>query len=885
MVHFRIVFPPIPRPLPPVVTGSGRVRLFLTGHSEGRGEDLCVHVNAAQVHDSKFLPRSDRHAVSIRNRRGACWGRDIGWGAKTAPSPHSLSHKLKHCCGRRQLPPRRRRGLGRRLLPLLLLLLVFITPVYAQQSSPVDDILSRLTLEQKVGQMFIVGLYGPTMNEPARDFLITMQPGGVVLFTSNTGTPDAVTRLTNSWQQTITGAGGVPLFIATDQEGGIIARLKEGFTEWPVPMVLTASGDVSLAYRTGQAMATELRAVGVNMDLAPVADLYTNLRNPIIGRRSFGSDPERTGKMLAALIRGMQAGGVLATAKHFPGHGDTDRDSHTSLPAVQYPRDELERVEFAPFRWTIAAGVESVMVAHIWYPAIDTEEIPASLSGNVVTGILRDEMDFRGLTMTDAIEMDAIDTEYSYSQASIMAINAGIDLVAFGAHVSPTSQATAMQAVIDAVKNGTIPQERIDASVRRILDAKARYGILDWMPLSPEDAGVRLRAPEHALLVEEIFEAGVTVAYDENTLLPISPDRNVLIIYPGIRPAIKFACEPLHNAANVRWSSVTESPSDGEIAGAARAAEWGDTVIVFTQNADRDLQQQALVNALPKEKTVAVALFSPYDWQSFPDVSAYVTTYSPLEPSIPAVCKLLFGAIPSRGQLPVALDGQRDFASFAATQGIVINVEGLAALPGRLTVTPLPTLTALPPTDPITETALPTFTASPVLSPTISPTHEPLESSTRAAVTPPSGAPTQIAAVSTQSSPDAVAPASIIPPSSDFNVPSWIWLAGGGLLIVGTAYGALYNAGMQAVNRYRRGFVVQKCPVCKQGHLHVETAVKHRVGIPGVSRRMVRCDHCRSLLREVGTRRWRYRINPRANSPLFDRLNNKVLDESTLKRL
>jgi beta-N-acetylhexosaminidase len=787
---------------------------------------------------------------------------------------------------RSQSPLRLRGGLGWGHLPLLaIFFLLTITPVYSQQPSRVDDLLTRLTLEQKVGQMFIVGLYGPTMNEPARNFLATMQPGGVVLFTSNTGTPDAVTRLTNSWQQTITDAGGVPLFISTDQEGGVIARLKDGFTEWPVPMVLTASGDVSLAYRTGQAMATELRAVGVNMDLAPVADLYTNLRNPIIGRRSFGSDPERTGKMLAALIRGMQAGGVLATAKHFPGHGDTDRDSHTSLPAVQYPRDELERVEFAPFRWTIAAGVESVMVAHIWYPAIDAEEMPASLSQNVVTGILRDEMDFRGLAMTDAIEMDAIDTVYSYSQASVMAINAGIDLVAFGAHVSPDSQAKAMQAVIDAVKNGTIPQERIDASVRRILDSKERYGILDWTPLPPEEAGVRLRAPEHALLVDEIFEAGVTVAYDKNAVLPITPERNVLIIYPGIRPAIKFACEPLHNAANVRWSSLTESPSDAEIASAARAAEWGDTVIVFTQNADVDRQQQALVNALPKEKTVAVALFSPYDWQSFPDVSAYVTTYSPLEPSIPAVCKLLFGAIPSRGQLPVALDGQRDFASFVATQGIVINVEGVAALPGRLTVTPLPTLTALPPTDAITETALPTFTVTPNLSPTISPTREPLESSTRTVLTPPIGAPTQIAAVSTPSASSGAITGSITSPASGFSPPPWMWLAGGVLLVGGATYGAMYNAGMQAVNRYKRGFVVQKCPVCKQGHLHVETAIKRRAGIPGVSHRMVRCDHCRSLLREVGPRRWRYRINEQVNSPLYDRLNNKVLDESTLKRL
>ncbi|NOG52361.1 MAG: glycoside hydrolase family 3 protein [Chloroflexi bacterium] len=178
----------------------------------------------------------------------------------------------------------------------------------------------------KVAQMFLVGIYGPVLNEPNRRMLQDWQPGGAVLFVSNVGTPPEVTALINDWQQTVVDAGGTPMFIATDQEGGVIARLKDGFTTFPAMMLLTATGDVSLAMRTGEAMARELSAVGVNLNLAPVADLYTNLRNPVIGRRSFGSEPQRTGQMLAGLIRGMQAGGVMATAKHFPGHGDTRHD-------------------------------------------------------------------------------------------------------------------------------------------------------------------------------------------------------------------------------------------------------------------------------------------------------------------------------------------------------------------------------------------------------------------------------------------------------------------------------------------------------------------------------------------------------------------------------
>jgi beta-N-acetylhexosaminidase len=651
---------------------------------------------------------------------------------------------------------------------VLVCLLLMFTRAQADIQS-VDSLLAEMTLEQKVAQMFLVVLYGPVLNEPGRDFLQQWQPGGVVIFNSNAGTPEAVTRLTNHWQQTVLDAGGLPMFITTDQEGGVIARLKDGFTEWPVPMLLTASGDVNLAYRVGQAMANELKAVGLNMNLAPVADLYTNLRNPVIGRRSFGSDPERTGQMLAALIRGMQAGGVMATAKHFPGHGDTDRDSHTSLPIVQYPREELERVEFAPFRWTIAAGVESMMVAHIWYPALDSVQTPASLSHNVVTRLLREDMAFRGLIMTDALEMDAIDTVYTYGEASIMAIHAGVDLVALGAHLTPNQQANAMQSVVDAVRNGQIDESRIDASVRRILDAKARYGVLDWTPLEPAGAPGRMNSAAHRTLVEEVFRAGVTIAYDRNGALPLNTSQTVALVYPGSRPLIKQSCERLHPPDVTRWLSIADTPTDDQINSANRMANSVDVIVVFTQNAANDARQQTLVRALPKEKTVAVALFSPYDWQAFPDVSAYLTTYSPLDPGIPAVCEVLFGAIPANGQLPVALDGQRDFASFVATQGIAISVnDSSVALISRQTVeqtpTLLPTLTPLPPTPIISDTPPP---------PTE--TRAPLFSSTR------------IAAVMPETSSDPTPPALVVAPEAPSPVPALL-LGGAGLLALCGVY-------------------------------------------------------------------------------------------------
>ncbi|MBC8170526.1 MAG: beta-N-acetylhexosaminidase [Anaerolineae bacterium] len=758
-------------------------------------------------------------------------------------------------------------------LPLLLILLN-LHPAAAQNSEP-QTVLATMTLEQKVAQMFLVGLYGPVLNEPGRDFLQQWQPGGVVLFDSNAGQPAQVTALINSWQQTVVDAGGVPLFVTTDQEGGTIARLKDGFTVWPVPMLLTASGKVELAYRTGQAMANELSAVGINMNLAPVADLYTNLQNPVIGRRSFGSDPERTGQMLAALIRGMQAGGIMATAKHFPGHGDTDHDSHTSLPVVRYPLEELEKVEFAPFRWTIAAGVEAMMVAHIWYPALNPEgSIPASLSPQVITGLLREDLNFRGLIMTDAIEMDAIDTQYSYGEASILAINAGVDIVAFGAHLNPNNQAEAMQDVVNAVRDGQISESRIDTSVLKILDGKARYGILDWTPLDAPSASSRMDSLGHAELVTELFQAGVTLAYDKNSILPLDGNRSVMLIYPGSRPSIKGVCSGIYPPELTRWLSVSDNPSSGEINGAVNGAASADVVVVFTQNAGSSSGQQALVNALPGEKTAAVALFSPYDWQSFPNVSAYLTTYSPLDPGIPAVCDVLFGVQPATGQLPVALDGQRDFASFVATEGITINTSGVAvALAPRETVTPLPTLTPVLLT--VTPTELP-------VTPTITETRAPLLSSTRVAVVVPP-LDNQPTAQVVDALPGTGNLALMVPPPAATNLPLPLMFGLGGVGLVLMTYAGLYAQGQRMVQRYKRGFVVQRCPVCSQGKLQVETLAKRRFGLPYVSKRTVKCPTCRSVLREVSSGQWKYRINPVENPKLHQRWHDKVVDEGQLR--
>jgi beta-N-acetylhexosaminidase len=262
-------------------------------------------------------------------------------------------------------------------------------------------------------------------------------------------------------------------------------------------------------------------------------------------------------------------------------------------------------------------------------------------------------MGFDGLIMTDALAMDAIDTAYSYEDAAVLAVQAGVDLLAFGTNAGLRTQGQAIQAVVDAVRAGVVPEERINASVRRILDVKERYGILDWQPLDVLAASERVNQEAHEELVRTVFRAGVTTVYDDRQVLPFSDDRSVAIVYPATRTQIMRECEIYHRG--IDWVGVSQSPQAEEIAWARSAARRNDTVVVFTQNAVDDPQQQILVNALPPEKTIVVALWSPYDWTTFPDISGYVATYSPLRPAVPAACALLFGAIPAQGQLPITL--------------------------------------------------------------------------------------------------------------------------------------------------------------------------------------------------------------------------------------
>lgn len=544
----------------------------------------------------------------------------------------------------------------RLLLFALLIVALSRTPFIRAQS--IDERLAAMSLEQKVGQMFMTSFYGHPLNEAARQLIAEAQPGAIVLFPSNIGTPEEITRLTNSAQQIMAEQGAPPLLIAVDQEGGIIAHLDDGFTRWPVPSLLAATQDETLIYQVGQAVAAELRAVGINMNLAPIADLLTNPNNPIIGRRAWGDDPALVGPALQAYIAGLQSGGVLATAKHFPGHGDTAEDSHTSLPVLNLNRARLDTLELAPFRATIEAQVGAIMVAHIAFPTLDPDPArPASLSGAVVQGLLREELGYDGIIMTDALDMDAIDLVYSPEAAALEAVRAGHDLIAIGAHVSPEAQMRAVRAVVEAVHNGEIAESRIDASVRRILSAKEQTGLLAWQPLEPNAASARIALESHASLVTELFRAGIALAYDDAGLLDESIAETA-VIYPASQASLQAACTAVARGP-VRWVGVSRYPSDEEIAWARDAANRSQRTIVFTENVAENPQQRALVQTLPAAQTVVVALASPFDLWHLPRPAAYVIVYSPLRAAYEPLCSILMDHAPARGQSVVDLEARR----------------------------------------------------------------------------------------------------------------------------------------------------------------------------------------------------------------------------------
>lgn len=363
-----------------------------------------------------------------------------------------------------------------------------------------------MTLRERVGQLFMLGFSGTSVSKDLASLITDYRPGGLILFARNLESPDQIVRLTNDLQTAAARgpknqAVRAPLLIAVDQEGGRVSRLPRGFTIFPPCAVLGRCDSFELAYAAAAATAAELRAVGITMNLAPVLDVNTNPQNPIIGDRAFGATPEQVCALGLATIAGLQDHKVIACGKHFPGHGDTTADSHTELPRVAAPLERLQEVELRPFRHAIENGLATIMSAHVLYSSLD-DRLPATLSPAILTRLLRDQLRFAGPTLTDDLEMRAILDHYGIEDAAIRAIQAGADLLLICG--DRNRQVAAMEAVHDAVKEGTIPEARIAASLERLAQLKSRF-LQPSEPADPRAASVVVGSRTHKELLETIL--------------------------------------------------------------------------------------------------------------------------------------------------------------------------------------------------------------------------------------------------------------------------------------------------------------------------------------------------------------------------------------------
>ena len=531
-----------------------------------------------------------------------------------------------------------------------ILLLLFSLHPLAVRAEGTEALLSKMTLEEKVGQIMMVFFEGSALSENLRKFVGELKVGGVILYSSrgNVESVKQVAELNRAMQQTALDAGSLPLFISIDQEGGLVNRISEGVTLFPGNMALGAAGDPSLAGRVASVMGEELASLGINVNFAPVMDVNNNPLNPIIGVRSFGSDSQAVARLGSAMVTSFMEKGVLPAAKHFPGHGDTAVDSHTGLPLIPVSRDRLEGVEFPPFQAAIDAGVPMVMTAHVLVPSLD-EKNPATLSSSIL-GMLRSEMGFRGLIITDSMGMAALKKERTMEEAAIGAFNAGADVLLFGADKGheETEHFGIYSALLDAFRRGEISADRLDQSVERILKAKKDLGLLreGWRPkFAPRFS------PEGRATAREAALRSITIAQNrQESLETLRGGGKRPLLWPKERIAAgRTFAELLPWVALV---AVPEKPDEKDMAEALRLTADADRVLIADYDSHRNPEWLDLIRQVGEDRTILLSLRTPYALQSLPSVAGAVISYSDNLPSLQALADVLNGKSPAEGKLP-----------------------------------------------------------------------------------------------------------------------------------------------------------------------------------------------------------------------------------------
>ncbi len=546
----------------------------------------------------------------------------------------------------------------------------------------INALLNKMSLEEKVGQMFMLAFAGKRLDE-VKTLIQSHFIGACYISQANAETPQEAIEISNQLQEYARTSGkGIPLILGVDQEGawGVLVPYS---TTGPGNLGLGATADPNCTRRIYQILGREMTAVGYNTLLCPCADVNSNPTNPIIGMRSFGEDPREVSEHVAAAVAGAHDGGAITTAKHFPGHGDTSTDSHRGLPRVERSRQALYEIDLPPFRAAVQAGVDIIMTSHILFPALDSQ-YPATLSPFILQELLREEMGFKGVVLSDSMNMGAIRKNYSPNESAILAVLAGVDMIMLAeehydhdpaAYIE--KQLICVHGVLDAVRKGRIPPARIDQAVRRILELKDRYRLFERQSVPLSNAEI-VGQPEHRQIESEIAEQSVTLVRDQRKLIPLPPHSQVALVNVvphhayailthtrGIGPnqsqpafdIFENTLRQLHGEIfTFHWEQLQET-LPAELTAAtivvAITEDYPLPGVDFATVPQRELVQR-LSTALG-ERMVVVGLRTPYELVHYPRVSTYLTTCSSRPCAAIAAARAVAGKISAQGRLPVSL--------------------------------------------------------------------------------------------------------------------------------------------------------------------------------------------------------------------------------------
>ncbi len=586
--------------------------------------------------------------------------------------------------------------------------------------------IDSMTLEQKIGQMIMLdirqwdttGIGTPTdlteLNDDVKQIIDDYDLGGVILFANNVKETEQTAKLAYDLQQVVIddASNDIPLYVTIDQEGGIVTRLGTG-TQLPGNMAIGATGSTEYSRMAGEIIGEELHSLGININFAPSLDVNNNPGNPVIGVRSFGEDPVQVGNLGVAMIQGMAAQDVGVTAKHFPGHGDTATDSHYGIPVVDKSKEALYQTELIPFQMAINEGVDMIMTAHVALPQIESETLstpdgemplPSTLSDDVITGLLREEMGYDGVVVTDAMNMDAIVNNTTESEAAIMAINAGVDILLMPTILRSNADVTKLETlvndIVEAVNTGVIPESRIDESVYRILKLKVERGI--WTPGQPEAqmplderfdyANSVVGNADHKQKEAMIADNAVTLVKNDRDTLPlsVSPDETLLIISPQQDQIDSIVNEvgrlrTLGLLGEFTITSQTYGSKTGHLdenPAIKTKIDQADYVVFCSDSSTASILDPMMYTSyfgkevinyaeMKGKDTVLLSLRNPYDGAVFSDVDAHLAIYGhkgnpngpdsesggnlAAGPNLPAGVRTMFGINDPKGTLPVTL--------------------------------------------------------------------------------------------------------------------------------------------------------------------------------------------------------------------------------------